>query len=84
MDAMAFAYIHNVGAGLQRSLWNCAQTPRSTPGECMRQRVPAAAAPAPPANPASAKAAAPVLEGVRRKERFETVKITPMASPAAP
>jgi hypothetical protein len=84
MDAMAFAYIHNVGAGLQRSLWNCAQTPRSTPGECMRQRVPAAAAPAPPANPASAKAAAPVLEGVRRKERFETVKITPMASPDAP
>lgn len=71
MESMAFAYIHNSATGLQRSLWNCIQTPRGNKDECMRQRVPAATATAPPA------AAAPELAGVRRKERFEVVKIAP-------
>lgn len=65
MDAMSFAYIHALGAGLQRALWNCAETPRALPRDCMRDRVPRAAA------------AAPGLAGVRRKDRFETVKIAP-------
>ncbi|WP_313806765.1 cell wall hydrolase [Sphingobium sp.] len=75
MESMAFAYIHNSATGLQRSLWNCVQTPRGNREECMRQRVPAAATAAPP------PAAPPELAGVRRKERFEVVKITPPMPP---
>jgi spore germination cell wall hydrolase CwlJ-like protein len=67
MEAMSFAYIHNVGSGLQRALWNCVQTPRAVKGECMRRRVPTTA-------PAEAG-----LAGVRRKQRFETVTISPVA-----
>ncbi|MFB0872782.1 MULTISPECIES: cell wall hydrolase [unclassified Sphingobium] len=75
MDAMSFAYIHALGVGLQRSLWNCAQTPRALPRDCMRDRVPrAATSAAPPVQPG--------LAGVRRKERFETVKIAPPVPPA--
>lgn len=73
MENMAFAYIHNSATGLQRSLWNCTQTPRDNKDECMRQRVPAAA-PVPPI-------AVPDLSGVRRKERFEVVKIVPPSPP---
>ncbi|WP_150291680.1 cell wall hydrolase [Sphingobium estronivorans] len=76
MENMAFAYIHNNATGLQRSLWNCVQTPRGKKEECMRQRVPTAAASVTPPAPAE-------LAGVRRKERFETVKITPPSAPAA-
>ncbi|HKT78446.1 MAG TPA: cell wall hydrolase [Sphingobium sp.] len=82
MESMSFAYIHNVATGLQRSLWNCAQTPRGNGGECMRQRLPAATAP--PAPGQEVKALPPALEGVRRKERFETVKIVPPAPAATP
>ncbi|MDI1294574.1 MAG: cell wall hydrolase [bacterium] len=73
LDTMAFAYIHNVGSGLQRSLWNCAQSPRVSKGDCMRQRVPAAAPPTVPI--------VPDLAGVRRKDRFETVRIAPITPP---
>lgn len=71
LENMAFAYIHNADTGLQRSLWNCVQSPRTNREECMRDRLPRmahvpASAPSPPS-----------LEGVRRKERFETVKIAP-------
>ncbi|BAV66168.1 cell wall hydrolase [Sphingobium cloacae] len=68
MESMTFAYIHNAATGLQRARWNCAQSPRANAAECMVQRVPVA--------PARAEAAGG-LEGVRRKERFETVKIAP-------
>ncbi|MFK4792341.1 cell wall hydrolase [Sphingobium sp. ZW T5_29] len=75
MESMTFAYIHNAATGLQRSLWNCTQSPRASAGECMRQRNPApVSAPDP-----TASVVAPILGGVRRKERFETVKIVPPA-----
>lgn len=66
MESMSFAYIHNSGTGLQRALWNCGQTARENKGECMRQRVPTEQVNVPPP-----------LNGVRRKERFETVTIVP-------
>lgn len=66
MESMSFAYIHNSGTGLQRALWNCGQTARENKGECMRQRVPVEQVNVPPP-----------LNGVRRKERFETVTIVP-------
>lgn len=71
MAMMSFAYIHNSGTGLQRTLWNCAQTPRDSKSECMRQRIPGLS-PAAPTGEAG-------LAGVRRKARFETVKIAPVA-----
>ncbi|MFC3440767.1 cell wall hydrolase [Sphingobium rhizovicinum] len=80
LDAMSFAYIHNVGSGLQRALWNCAQTPRISKADCMRRRVPTGPA---VAEAGDGDAASGGLSGVRRKERFETVKIAP-PGPAAP
>lgn len=74
VESMGFAYIHNAATGLRRSLWNCAQSPRDNAAECMRRQpgAPAAAALEP------AKVVPPTtLAGVRRKERFETVKILP-------
>ena len=77
MESMSFAYIHNVATGLQRSLWNCTQNQRGNASECMRQRLPAAAS-APTADQ-QVKVMLPALDGVRRKERFETVRIAPPA-----
>ncbi|BBD98558.1 cell wall hydrolase [Sphingobium amiense] len=74
MAAMRFSYIHDAGSGLQRALWNCARTPRANRNDCMRQRVPVAV---PPVAPTDAG-----LAGVRRRERFETVKIVPPEAPA--
>ncbi len=72
LTTMRFSYIHDAATGLQRALWNCTQTPRVAKRECMRQRVPTLAIPSP---------TDPGLSGVRRKERFETVKIAPPAAP---
>lgn len=72
METMSFSYIHNAASGLQRALWNCGQTPRANRAECMRLRVPVAAPQVTPPAPAG-------LDGVRRKERFETVTIAPVA-----
>ncbi len=70
LSAMRFSYIHDTASGLQRALWNCAFIRRPNKNQCMRERVPIAA------SPAAARDAG--LAGVRRKERFETVKITPV------
>ncbi|MDO7833830.1 cell wall hydrolase [Sphingobium sp. HBC34] len=95
LAAMSFAYIHNVESGLQRALWNCAQTPRTARGDCMRQRIPTIA----PAASAQTGTIPPGisqtglsqtgmsqagLSGVRRKQRFETVTIRPPDAPPAP
>lgn len=81
LAAMRFSYIHDAGTGLQKSLWNCAQSPRANKQECMRQRVPVVI---PPPAPVLGAAGDPPanLSGVRRKERFETVKIAPPVTPA--
>ncbi|TWH95320.1 cell wall hydrolase [Sphingobium wenxiniae] len=80
MENMTFAYIHNAATGLQRSLWNCAQFPRANRNECMRQREPVIAEG--PGAAADAPKSTPPLIGVRRQERFETVKIAPPTLPA--
>lgn len=72
MAAMSFSYIHNVASGLQRALWNCDQTPRPSTAQCMVRRLPTAAA---------TSADDPGLPGVRRKDRFETVRIAPTTPP---
>lgn len=77
LAAMRFSYIHDAASGLQKSLWNCARTPRAIKAQCMRERVPVAAVPL----PSSAGAADPGLAGVRRKDRFETVRIAPPSPP---
>ncbi|WP_254797991.1 cell wall hydrolase [Sphingobium sp. AS12] len=69
LAAMRFSYIHDTQNGLQRALWNCDQSPRANKNECMRRRVPVAM-PVPP-SPTG-------LAGVRRMDRFETVKIAPV------
>ena len=74
MAAMRFSYIHDAGSGLQRALWNCQRTPRANRKDCMRQRVPVAVPPAPAPDAG--------LAGVRRKERFETVKISGPDAPS--
>lgn len=79
IETMAFSYIHNIAGGLQRALWNCAQTPRADKRQCMRDRTPGDAAAAATATPTLP---APPLEGVRRRERFETVTIAPPAATA--
>ncbi len=85
METMTFAYIHNATTGLQRARWNCSQVPRPNGADCMVQRLPTAA---PPPAAASAEAqgtdgnkSVAALAGVRKKERFETVKIAPPAPP---
>ncbi len=82
IEAMAFAYIHNAQSGLQRALWNCTLYPRPVKRECMRVRDPANAPP-PVASTRQANPATPIpmLNGVRRKDRFETVKIAPPMPP---
>lgn len=70
LASMRFSYIHDIQSGLQRALWNCATNPRTAKNECMRQRMPVVATP---------EQGDSGLAGVRRKERFENVKIVPPA-----
>ncbi|MFD1103541.1 cell wall hydrolase [Sphingobium olei] len=67
MAAMRFSYIHDATTNLQKALWNCSRTPRAVKAQCMRDRIPMA-------NPPVATSDAG-LSGVRRKMRFETVRI---------
>ncbi|WP_420145782.1 cell wall hydrolase [Sphingobium sp.] len=80
LAAMRFSYMHDVQSGLQRALWNCAITPRAAKNECMRQRVPVVV----PADTGTNIGADTGLAGVRRKDRFETVKIVPPVAPMTP
>ena len=82
MEAMSFSYIHNSATGLQRYLWNCTQTPRPSASQCMRRQV-NVAAPSPSAPPMVVAPSATGLSGVRRKDRYEQVKIAPVMPPAA-
>ena len=81
LDRMTFAYIQNAAIGLRRALWNCATTPRAAQSECMAQRIPVAMRRRPLPNAAAASDVPPALDGIRRRDRFETVKIAPPPAP---
>ncbi|MET0249390.1 MAG: cell wall hydrolase [Sphingobium sp.] len=84
LDRMAFAYIQNAAIGLRRALWNCQATPRAARNECMAQRIPLPVRPPTGMEAAASRKSLSTLDGVRRRERFETVKIVPPApSPPA-
>ncbi len=65
--SMTFSYFRDRDAGIDKSLWNCAQARRTDRRECMKVQVLMTMAPVAPAPPAAA--APPVVElgGVRRK-----------------
>ena len=77
--AMAFSYLRDQPAGLERTLWNCTLFPHTRPGGCMRRDPgspvvapsPSAAAPLPPSvrGPDS-------LGGVRRRGTGATATAT--------
>ena len=64
--SMTFSYLRDRDAGLERTLWNCAQVRRADRRQCMKQQVLLTALPAPAATPTPVKAPE-VLDGVRRK-----------------
>lgn len=57
---MTFSYQRDRAAGLDRTLWNCRNTKRADPNQCMRQQVSLTAM------PAAASTPLPELRGVRR------------------
>lgn len=59
--AMTFSYMRDTASAYEKPLWNCQQTQRSDPAQCMATRVAMTVAP-PPAAPT-----VPMLDGVRRK-----------------
>ncbi|GGB31255.1 hypothetical protein GCM10011380_20780 [Sphingomonas metalli] len=67
LAAMSFSYLRDRPAGLERTLWNCTQFPRTRPGGCMRRQP----LPGPSPTPTSAiitpvMKGPPELGGVRR------------------
>jgi hypothetical protein len=65
LAAMAFSYLRDRPAGLERTLWNCTLYPRTRPGGCMRRQPAPAPTPSPSAS-ATPRAATAPLAGVRR------------------
>ena len=69
---MTFAFLRDRAAGVERTLWNCAQVPRPDKRQCMKVQVlPAAMVPAPTSAPTPSPSATPKgpveLDGVRRR-----------------
>ncbi len=77
---MAFSYLRDRDTGVEKALWNCAQTKRPDRRQCMKQQVLLTASPAPAATPSAAAAKQPdELVGVRRK-----ADVAPSATPTPP
>ena len=75
-DAMAFSYLRNRDADLERTLWNCGAYPRPAKNECMKRLVLPVAAP-------SAAATPEPLTGVRRRPESPAATPVPIPTPAA-
>jgi hypothetical protein len=81
---MAFSYLRDRPAGLERTLWNCTLYPATRPGGCMR-RQPLPAATLTPAPATSLKAVPPALkplDGVRRGVPAPQLTATPRSQSA--
>ena len=75
--AMTFAYLRDRPAGLERTLWNCAQVPRPDRTQCMKVQVyQPAPTPTPTTSPTPGGPAE--LDGVRRRA------VTPPGTSPAP
>jgi spore germination cell wall hydrolase CwlJ-like protein len=80
---MSFSYLRDRQANVERRLWNCRETKRPVPAQCMKMQayipageaLPAAAAPTPVRGPEA-------LDGVRRKGAEPAVK-PPSPAPKA-
>ncbi|MDP1026442.1 cell wall hydrolase [Sphingomonas sp. KR1UV-12] len=67
LAAMAFSYLRDRPAGLERTLWNCTLYPRTRPGGCMKRQPVPAPTPAPTSAVIAPVAKGPAeLGGVRR------------------
>ncbi|MDQ1231075.1 cell wall hydrolase [Sphingomonas sp. SORGH_AS_0879] len=70
MDAMAFSYLRDTAAGLERTLWNCTLYPALRGPRCMKRQVMTVMPPAPVPSPTPQASATPTapgeLGGVRR------------------
>ncbi len=66
LAAMAFSYLRDRPAGLERTLWNCTLYPRTRPGGCMRRQPTDAAAGKPVSAPSAIGRGPADLSGVRR------------------
>lgn len=83
LAAMSFSYLRDRPRGFEKALWNCEEFPRTSQGECMRQRVVVAV---PVRTAASAQPVAVArpdgtgLSGVRRK----TGTLSPIVPAPAP
>ncbi len=84
--ALSFSYLRDRAAGVEKTLWNCAEFPRKVPAQCMKRQamraVPVAAATVAPADTA-AMAVVPELNGVRRRPGAVTSPPMPAPTPAA-
>lgn len=70
MEAMAFSYLRDTVAGLERTLWNCKFYPTTPATRCMKRQTLTVAPPAPVSSPTPQPIPAPAppgdLTGVRR------------------
>jgi sarcosine oxidase delta subunit len=65
--AMAFSYLRDRDAGVERTLWNCTKYPRPDRHQCMKQQVLLTAVPVATATPVPTATPVAELGGVRRK-----------------
>ena len=85
---MSFAYLRDRSAGLERTLWNCRQTPRPDRTQCMKVQAflpppaPLVATPLPTAD-TTPLGGPPELGGVRRRTAATPPGIAPSPAPSA-
>ncbi|MET4898548.1 cell wall hydrolase [Sphingomonadaceae bacterium jetA1] len=81
MESMAFSYLRDLAAGLERTLWNCGLYPGLRGRTCMKRRT-LVATPAPAASPVPA--AAPISPNDPAPGDLAGVRRASASTPAAP
>ncbi len=77
LATMAFSYLRDRPAGLERTLWNCTLYPATRPGGCMRRQPLPAASPTPISQLKPPPPALKPLDGVRRASPIPQSSPTP-------